>query len=119
MKDEWRVERPALRTTRHSFIPTHLFLAIFCLGVWSGSTAQRIDSIPHYLHERRSPVVKLDMRGSFIGNQQVNFAGIKLGLSHAGVVQYGIGYSFLLSPVVGKRKRRHRNKKRTDRRTKN
>ncbi|HMW96040.1 MAG TPA: hypothetical protein PJ983_02225 [Flavobacteriales bacterium] len=101
MKDEWRVERPALRTTRHSFIPTHLFLAIFCLGVWSGSTAQRIDSIPHYLHERRSPVVKLDMRGSFIGNQQVNFAGIKLGLSHAGVVQYGIGYSFLLSPVRG------------------
>lgn len=63
--------------------------------------AQRIDSIPGYLAEPPEPIVKLDMRGSFIGNEGVQFAGIKLGLEHAGLVQYGIGYSFLLSSVDG------------------
>jgi len=64
--------------------------------------AQRIDSIPDYLTAAPELIVKLDMRGSFIGNEGVRFAGIKVGLEHAGKVQYGIGYSFLLSPVEGK-----------------
>ena len=61
--------------------------------------AQRIDSIPDYLKEPPVLIVKLDMRGSFISNESVRFAGIKVGLEHMGKVQYGIGYSFLLSPV--------------------
>jgi hypothetical protein len=61
--------------------------------------AQSIDSIPDYLREAPKPIVKLDMRGSFISNESVQFAGVKVGLEHAGKVQYGIGYSFLFSPV--------------------
>ncbi len=61
--------------------------------------AQRIDSIPDYLTEPPKLVVKLDMRGSFISNEGVRFAGLKVGMEHAGLVQYGIGYSFLLTPV--------------------
>lgn len=76
-------------------VATGLVLLAYC-GVL---TAQRIDSIPAYLAEPPALIVKLDMRGSFIGNEGVRFAGIKLGLEHAGKVQYGIGYSFLLSPV--------------------
>lgn len=64
-----------------------------------GLHAQRMDSIPDYLTRTPVPIVKLDMRGSFINNEVVQFAGVKLGLEHAGVFQYGIGYSFLLSPV--------------------
>lgn len=44
-------------------------------------------------------MAKLDMRGSFISNHQVRIAGIKVGLEHAKRFQYGIGYSFLFSPV--------------------
>jgi hypothetical protein len=76
----------------------HVFIAVV---VSASLTAQRIDSIPDYLAEPPALIVKLDMRGSFIGNESVQFAGIKLGLEHAGKVQYGIGYSFLLSPVEG------------------
>lgn len=79
-------------------VATVMVLLAYC-GVLS---AQRIDSIPDYLAEPPALIVKLDMRGSFIGNEGVRFAGIKLGLEHAGNVQYGIGYSFLLSPVEGK-----------------
>ena len=74
-----------------------LVLLTCCAAV----SAQRIDSIPDYLAEPPKLIVKLDMRGSFISNQTVQFAGIKLGLEHAGKVQYGLGYSFLLSPVEG------------------
>lgn len=63
--------------------------------------AQTIDSIPQYLSAAPLPIIKLDMRGSFISNRSVQFAGVKLGLEHAGKVQYGLGYSFLLSPVEG------------------
>jgi hypothetical protein len=68
-----------------------------------GMRAQRMDSIPDYLANEAVPIVKLDMRGSFISNEVVQFAGVKLGLEHAGVFQYGIGYSFLLSPVRNER----------------
>src|SRR5262245_55489386 len=71
------------------------FMVLGCAGL----VAQRVDSIPEYLREAPQPIVKLDMRGSFISNESVQFAGIKLGLEHAGKVQYGIGYSFLFSPV--------------------
>lgn len=40
------------------------------------------------------------MRGSFIRNRNVQIAGVKLGLEHAGRFQYGLGYNFLLSPVT-------------------
>ena len=63
------------------------------------SRAQRVDSIPNYLQAPAKLIVKLDMRGSFIDNESVQFAGVKLGLEHAGKVQYGIGYSFLFSPL--------------------
>ncbi|MBL0045318.1 MAG: hypothetical protein IPP33_13280 [Flavobacteriales bacterium] len=66
------------------------------------SRAQRVDSIPSYLQAPAKLIVKLDMRGSFINNESVKFAGVKLGLEHAGKVQYGIGYSFLFSPVERK-----------------
>ncbi len=62
---------------------------------------QRVDSIPAYLQEPPALIVKLDMRGSFINNESVRFAGVKVGFEHARKVQYGIGYSFLLSPVEG------------------
>ncbi|MBP7513660.1 MAG: hypothetical protein KA791_03880 [Flavobacteriales bacterium] len=74
---------------------TGLVFLMYCGAL----SAQRIDSIPDYLTEPPELIVKLDMRGSFIGNESVRFAGVKLGLEHAGRVQYGIGYSFLLSPV--------------------
>ncbi len=60
--------------------------------------AQRIDSIPDYLTEPPALIVKLDIRGSFISNENVRFMGVKLGLEHTGKVQYGIGYSFLYGP---------------------
>ncbi|MBK7084563.1 MAG: hypothetical protein IPH53_07805 [Flavobacteriales bacterium] len=63
--------------------------------------AQRIDSIPDYLTAPPELIVKLDMRGSFIGNESVRFVGVKLGLEHASKVQYGVGYSFLFSTVEG------------------
>ena len=67
--------------------------------VCPGLLAQRVDSIPSYLQAPAKLIVKLDMRGSFINNQSVQFAGVKLGFEHAGKVQYGVGYSFLFSPV--------------------
>ena len=88
--------------TRHSLLVTYRFISsVLVLTFSSSAPAQRIDSIPDYLCVRPVPIAKVDMRGSFIGNEKVNFAGIKLGLQHAGLVQYGVGYSFLLSPVRG------------------
>ena len=74
-------------------------LVVGSLGAACGLSAQSIDSIPDYLRVAPKPIVKLDMRGSFISNETVQFAGVKVGLEHAGKVQYGIGYSFLFSPV--------------------
>jgi hypothetical protein len=70
------------------------------LALWVGaSCAQRVDSIPAYLKEPAKLIVKLDIRDSFINNESARFAGVKIGLEHAAKVQYGIGYSFLFSPV--------------------
>ena len=73
---------------------TFLLLAM-CLTL----QAQLVDSIRHDLQQKPTLVVKLDGHGSFISNETVNFIGFKIGREHAGRVQYGIGYSFLLTPV--------------------
>lgn len=75
---------------------TALFLLSLVAHV---ARAQLIDSIALFLEEPPRWVAKLDMRGSFISNQNVRVAGVKLGLEHAGRFQYGLGYSFLLTPV--------------------
>ncbi len=76
---------------------TSLLVLIFC-NVGS-APAQLVDSVRHFLEEPPKLVVKLDTHGSFISNESVQFAGIKVGYEHGGRVQYGIGYSFLFSPV--------------------
>jgi hypothetical protein len=69
------------------------------LFVVQGARSQLVDSIALFLQEPPRWVVKLDVRGSFISNQNVRVVGVKLGLEHARRFQYGVGYSFLLTPV--------------------
>ncbi|MEO5585988.1 MAG: hypothetical protein ABIQ75_11070 [Flavobacteriales bacterium] len=61
--------------------------------------AQLLDSLRIFSHEPSKFVVKLDSRGSFISNRNVKIMGVKVGLEHAGRLQYGIGYSFLSTKV--------------------
>jgi len=61
--------------------------------------AQLLDSIAYFKQQEPRFVAKLDLRGSFISNRNVRIAGIKIGVEHDKRFQYGIGYSFLLSPV--------------------
>ncbi len=61
--------------------------------------AQLVDSIGLFLQEPPRVVAKLDVRGSFVSNSNVRFLGFKVGLQHAKRFQYGVGYSFLFSPV--------------------
>ena len=61
--------------------------------------AQLLDSIGLFLQEPPRVVARLDVRGSFVSNSNVRFIGAKLGWQHAGRFQYGIGYTFLLTPV--------------------
>ncbi|MBK8499053.1 MAG: hypothetical protein IPL52_09595 [Flavobacteriales bacterium] len=61
--------------------------------------AQLLDSIGLFLQEPPRPLVKLDMRGSFVSNSSVRFMGVKAGVQHAGRFQYGLGYQFLFTPV--------------------
>ena len=61
--------------------------------------AQLLDSIGMFLQEPPRPLVKLDMRGSFVSNSSVRFVGVKAGVQHAGRFQYGLGYQFLFTPV--------------------
>lgn len=89
----------AFAITGPSLAIVHRFGTVLIWLLTHGLMAQRMDSIPDYLSQDPVPIVKLDMRGSFINNEVVQFAGVKLGVEHAGVFQYGIGYSFLLSPV--------------------
>jgi hypothetical protein len=70
-----------------------------CLICAFPARAQLLDSIGSFTKERPRPVVKLDSRGSFISNENVRLMGVKVGLEHAGRFQYGIGYSFLTTPV--------------------
>ena len=75
-----------------------LFLALCCA---SAAWGQLLDSIALFAAEKPRVVVKLDMRGSFVRNRNVQIAGAKVALEHAGRFQYGIGYSFLFTPVSG------------------
>lgn len=74
-------------------------LLFMVLASAAQSSAQLLDSIGLFLEEQPRFIVRLDVRGSFISNSNVRFIGAKVGLEHARRFQYGIGYSFLLSPV--------------------
>ena len=65
----------------------------------STAHGQLLDSIALFAAQPPRVVAKLDIRGSFISNQSARIMGVKLGLEHAGRFQYGIGYSFLSTPV--------------------
>lgn len=67
------------------------------------SQAQLLDSISLFLQEPPRFTAAVDARGSFISNRNVRLLGLKIGLEHAGRVRYGIGYSFLLTPVERER----------------
>ncbi|MBL7953038.1 MAG: hypothetical protein JNM62_15120 [Flavobacteriales bacterium] len=76
-----------------------LFLLLLTSFAISRVQAQLLDSIALFAQERPRPVLRLDMKGSFVSNQNVRMMGVKLGLEHARRFQYGAGYSFLFSPV--------------------
>lgn len=73
-----------------------LLLTVLATGL---AHAQLLDSIALFTQEPPRPVVRLDMKGSFVSNQNVRMVGAKLGLEHARRFQYGVGYSFLFSAV--------------------
>lgn len=75
------------------------FLSILLVAASTVGKGQLLDSIALFASEPPKLVVKLDIRGSFVSNQNVRIMGAKLGLEHAGRFQYGIGYSFLYTPV--------------------
>jgi hypothetical protein len=59
--------------------------------------AQVVDSIRYYLEERPGFMTKLDTRHSFISSRYGRIFGLKMGLDHAGRVQYGAGFNMLLN----------------------
>lgn len=61
--------------------------------------AQLLDSIALFTREPARPIVRLDLKGSFVSNHNVRIAGVKLGLEHARRFQYGVGYNFLFTRV--------------------
>lgn len=75
------------------------FTVILALLIWQGCQAQLLDSIALFAKEPPRPIIRLDLKGSFVSNSNVRMAGLKLGLEHARRFQYGVGYSFLFSPV--------------------
>jgi hypothetical protein len=75
-----------------------LFLLITLLS-FSFGKAQLLDSIALFTQEPPRPVFRLDIRGSFVSNRNVRLMGAKIGLEHARRFQYGVGYSFLFTPV--------------------
>lgn len=62
--------------------------------------SQLLDSIALFAKEEPRPVVRLDLKGSFVSNHNVRMMGVKVGLEHAKRFQYGVGYGFLFTPVV-------------------
>ena len=76
-----------------------LFLLLLVLGTGGGARAQLLDSIALFARESPRPIVRLDLKGSFVSNENVRLLGLKLGLEHARRFQYGLGYSFLFTPV--------------------
>ena len=76
--------------------PLALILSFYA---FASVNAQLLDSIALFIQEPPKATFSLDSRGSFISNQNVRMVGVKVGLEHAGRVRYGIGYSFLRTPV--------------------
>lgn len=84
------------------FVRTFLFRTALigcCCAVDTAAQAQLLDSLALFSRERPKFIAKLDSRGSFISNSNVRLMGVKIGLEHAGRFQYGVGYTFLSSPV--------------------
>ncbi|MBL0037191.1 MAG: hypothetical protein IPP26_15880 [Flavobacteriales bacterium] len=79
--------------------PVRALILSLSLLLTLGAHAQLLDSIGMFLQEKPRLTVGLDSRGSFISNQNVRMLGVKVGLEHGGRVRYGIGYSFLRTPV--------------------
>lgn len=77
-----------------------LLLASFA---FASGHAQLLDSIALFVQESPRPIVRLDIKGSFVSNHNVRLMGVKLGLEHARRFQYGVGYSFLFTPVERER----------------
>ncbi|MEO8733432.1 MAG: hypothetical protein ABI373_03780 [Flavobacteriales bacterium] len=75
-------------------------LLLCCILCAFSAKAQLLDSIRLFTQQRPKLVVKLDSRGSFISNVNVKMVGVKVGLEHAGRFQYGIGYTFLNTPIT-------------------
>lgn len=75
-----------------------LALILSLIGL-SSAQGQLLDSIALFTAEQPRFVAKLDFRGSFIRSQNVRIMGAKVGFEHAKRFQYGIGYSFLFTPV--------------------
>ena len=73
--------------------------AVLLLALGGRAHGQLLDSIGLFLQEPKRFTALLDTRGSFISNQNVRLLGVKVGFEHGGRVRYGIGYSFLLTPV--------------------
>jgi len=74
-------------------------IAILVLASAPNIKAQLLDSIGLFLKEEPRIVVKADIRGSFISNRNVRIVGFKIGYEYAHRFQYGVGYSFLFTPV--------------------
>ena len=85
----------------HSAFRMRASLLLISIAIAHTGSAQLLDSIGGFLGEQPRILVTLDTRGSFISNESVRLLGVKAGLEHAGRVRYGIGYSFLASPVEG------------------
>ena len=86
---------------RHTYLTTghSVAVAVLFLATASSLRAQLLDSISLFMQEPPRLTVRLDTRGSFISNENVRLFGVKGGLEHAGRVQYGVGYNFLITPV--------------------
>lgn len=78
---------------------------ILVLALCAGFPArtQLLDSIALFAREAPRPIIRLDMKGSFVSNHSARMVGVKLGLEHARRFQYGAGYSFLFSAVERER----------------
>ncbi|MGV3638192.1 MAG: hypothetical protein ACO1NQ_11185 [Flavobacteriales bacterium] len=79
-----------------------LLLFILLAPSLSGS-AQLLDSIALFTKEPPRLIVRLDLKGSFVSNRNVRMVGVKVGWEHARRFQYGVGYSFLFTPVEKER----------------
>lgn len=74
-------------------------LVIACSVALTALSQGMMRDIAAALEEVPVPIVKLDLHGSFISNERVQFAGLKFGLEHGVRFQYGLGYSLLWSKV--------------------